>query len=79
MAKRFHKAAMALSMITQFGLSVAAPIVLCALAASWIKQRFGLGDWVSLAGILIGVGSGICSMVNFIKTIQKKIEEKEEE
>lgn len=76
---KLHKTAAALSMISQFGLSVATPIVLCILAAGWLKQRFALGDWVMLAGVLTGVGSGLCSILNFIKRIQKKIDEEKEE
>ena len=64
-------------MITQFGLSVIIPIVLCTVGAVWLKDRFSLGEWVVIAGILVGVGSGFCSMYNFYKIVMENKNKKD--
>ena len=34
-----------LSMFSQLGLSLAAPLLLCVLICSWLTGRFGIGTW----------------------------------
>ena len=46
-----------LSWLTQLGLSLAAPPVLCLLGAGWLARRFSLGPWVYFAAIVLGVGA----------------------
>ena len=53
---------MALSTITQLGLSIALPIVVFLFLAGYLRLKFGLGNYVTVIGILLGVGSGIASM-----------------
>lgn len=57
----------ALAMISQFGIGVLTPMLLCIFAALWLKNRFGLGDYVVLIGILLGIGSGFVSMMKMIR------------
>ena len=68
----------ALAMITQFGISVITPILLCILAASWLRGRFGLGDWVVLVGVLLGVGSSFLSMMKLIRQMSELSREEDE-
>ncbi len=56
-----------LSMLTQLGLSVVTPPILCVLLALFLQRRFGAGDWVLLAAILIGIISGVTSVFSFVK------------
>lgn len=60
------------SYLPQLGLSVATPIILCLLAAQWLQARFGWGSWVSVVGLLIGLTSGLLSLLKFLLYIQKK-------
>lgn len=69
----------ALSMVTQFGISVITPPVLCVLAAMWLKSRFNIGDWIMLAGILLGISSGVTSMINLIRYMSKEANRKDDE
>ena len=39
--------------VTQLGLSVAAPPVLCIFAAVWLRGRFELGGWVVALGVAL--------------------------
>lgn len=57
----------ALAMITQFGLSVITPILLCTLGSLWLKNKFALGNFTVIIGIIIGIGAGIMSMINMIR------------
>lgn len=41
--------------VTQLGLSVVFPLGGCTLLALWLRQRFALGSWVLVAGIVLGL------------------------
>lgn len=53
------KALRNLAWLTQLGLSVAAPPVLCIAGACWLRNRFSLGGWIVAAGVLLGVGGAV--------------------
>ena len=61
----------ALSLITQAGLSFCVPLVLCILGASYLRSRFGLGQWIMMAGILLGLASGVSSFANILRTMEQ--------
>ncbi len=65
----------AFSMITQFGLCVIVPMLLCIGGSVWLKNRCNLGDWVVLIGLLMGIGSGIMSMLKTIKQMNELTKE----
>lgn len=62
-----NNVAAAFSMTIQFGISTITPMLLCILVAVWLKNHFALGDWVVLVGLLLGIGSGIMSMLKMIR------------
>lgn len=43
-----------LSMFSQLGLSLAAPLLLCVLICSWLTGRFGIGTWIYIPGFSLG-------------------------
>ena len=45
--------------LTQLGLSVAGPLAGFILLAVWLHQRFDLGAWVLIVGILLGISGAI--------------------
>lgn len=57
--KHFHL----LIWLTQLGISVAGPLVCCIWLAVWLRDRFGLGSWVAVVGVL----AGICCAVNGLR------------
>ena len=61
-----------LTYLTQLGLTIALPLVFCIFGASWLQKRFELGSWIVLLGIILGIGSAACSLLEFIKTMNKK-------
>lgn len=61
-----------LSWLTQLGLSLATPPVLCLLAAGWLERRFALGPWVYAAAIVLGVGAAACTFVKFAQMLMRR-------
>ena len=67
-----------LSFITQLGLSVATPPVVCVFVSLWAQKRWELGDWVVPVGLLVGIASGVSSFLSFLRTARRKAENKED-
>ena len=53
--------------LTQLGLSTAVPLAGFVLLAIWLRNRFGLGIWVVLVGIGVGI---ICALDGFYKSLK---------
>ncbi|MBQ1234123.1 MAG: AtpZ/AtpI family protein [Oscillospiraceae bacterium] len=62
--KNSYNLAKGLTAFTQIGISTVVPIVFFIWGASWLQNKFGLGNWILLFGILLGVASG---MLTFYK------------
>ena len=45
--------------LTQLGLSVAGPLAGFILLAVWLRQRFDLGVWVLIVGIVFGISGAV--------------------
>ena len=56
-----------LTWLTQLGLSTALPLAGFVLLAVWLKNRFGLGNWVLFVGIGLGV---VCAVDGFYKSLK---------
>lgn len=56
--------------LTQLGISVAVPLTLCTLGAVWLQNRFGLGPWV----LILGIGLGLYLAVDGFRTSLKIME-----
>ena len=61
----------ALGLITQAGLSFCVPLVLCILGASYLRSRFGLGQWIMLIGIFLGLASGASGFANVLRAMDR--------
>ena len=66
-----------LSYVTQLGLNIVTPVVLCIIISIYIKNKFNIGDIIVVAGIVIDCGAGGMSLINFIKLIEKENSKKE--
>lgn len=58
--------------LTQMGLSLAMPMILCIAAAAWLQNRFGLGGWVVIAGIVLGVGGTVSTFRQILRRESQK-------
>lgn len=42
--------------LTQFGLSLITPLLLCLGLCVWLSQRMGIGGWIYIPGFFFGMG-----------------------
>lgn len=70
-----------LSMISQLGLNIIVPILLCLWAGRWLQNRFGLGQWVVFIALLLGLGAAVTGAFQYLHTAlqEAKTREKEEQ
>ncbi len=57
-----------LTYLTQLGLSVISPIVLCVFVGVWLNLRFGVGEWLVVLLLAVGLVSGGCGFYRFART-----------
>lgn len=67
------------TMITQLGISVVTPILLCIFGALWLKGKFNLGNWIVICGIVVGVSSGFYSLMSYFYLFLKDAKKDQEE
>lgn len=68
-----------LSMLTQLGLSIAVPPVLCIFAGLWLQRKFSVGDWLIPVCLAVGLISSGCSFSSFLRTARYKAKKEEQE
>ncbi len=61
-----------LSMITQLGLNMFVPIACCIIGAGWLQRYYDLGNWIVIAGGVLGVGAGFSNLSALLKKWTKK-------
>lgn len=70
-----------LSMLTQFGLSLMTPTVLCLVVCYFLTVKAGAGIWVYIPGLILGLGSSAMVAWKFycqvLKDGKKQDEKKE--
>ena len=57
--------------LTQLGLSTALPLAGFILLAVWLKGRFGWGDWVIWAGIIVGICCAVDGFRNSLRIMAR--------
>lgn len=69
-----------LTLVTQFGLSLITPLLLCLFLCHWLSTRFGLGGWVYLAGFFFGLGgSGMVAWRLYQSQQRRQLKEKKKD
>ena len=61
-----------LTWLTQLGLSLIAPPLLCVGGAWWLQQRFSLGGWILVLGLVLGIGGMVSAAVGFYHHVQRQ-------
>ena len=64
--------------LTQLGISVAAPLGGFIWLGVWLRQRFDLGVWVVLAGIILGVVCAVDGMRVSLKAMERMAKDKKD-
>ena len=71
---KFEKEVMQnLAMVTQLGISMLAPIILCVFAGHWLDERFGFHSVIVL--LLFGIAAGVRNC--YLKTAYSEKRRKE--
>ena len=65
--------------LTQLGISVAVPLGGFIWLGIWLRQRFSLGIWVVLAGILVGSICAVDGLRTSLKALERMSKEKNDE
>ncbi|MBR2188946.1 MAG: AtpZ/AtpI family protein [Eubacterium sp.] len=60
-----------LSILTQLGLSLIMPVLLCLFLCWFLVSRAGLPVWIYVPGILFGLGGSVMTAYKFYKMIMK--------
>lgn len=67
-----------ISILTQFGLSLITPLLLCLLLCWWLCGRFGLGGWIYIPGFFFGLGgSGTVAYKLYLTVTHRQKKEKQ--
>lgn len=65
--------------LTQFGLSVAAPLIAFPLLSLWLQNKFGWGQWVLWVAIGLGIFAAIDGLRSSLKLLHRLSSKKKEE
>ena len=75
---QFSKALANITLVTQFGLSLITPTLLC-LAGCWLLVKHtGIGAWIYIFGFIFGLGSSFMVAYKLYLTEMKKTEKEKE-
>ncbi len=64
--------------ITQFGLSLVLPVLLCLLGAKWLQGQFGAGGWIYAVGLAVGLLAAAGSLGAYFRFVQRETKKAEE-
>lgn len=78
MNKNNRQIVTALSEITQLGLSASISFLIWIYLANKVRDFFGLGNLVTVFGVILGAGSAMMVFVNFYRRVNKINSEKED-
>lgn len=61
-----------ISILTQLGLSLAMPLLLCLFLCQQLSLRFSLGEWVYIPGFFFGLGGSFMTAWKLFRSIMKR-------
>ena len=70
--KGLYDVARHLVWLTQFGLSIVIPPVLCIMGAVWLRRQFALGGWVVAVGVFVGVMAAVSCLQGSLKAMDQQ-------
>ena len=65
--------------MTQLGISVAVPPVVFVLLGVWLRDRFGLGNWVMIVVVAVGLICAVNGLRSSLKVMERMTEDKKQE
>ena len=68
-----------LGLISQLAISMLTPVFMMIVICSWLKNKYAMGDWIIIAGLLLGIGSGLSSAWTYLKRFLREGEKEQQE
>jgi hypothetical protein len=68
-----------LTLLSQMGLSLAAPLLICIFVCSWLTVKLGVGGWIYIPGFFFGLGGSAMTAYKVYLAIMKKEKKKKRE
>ena len=68
-----------LTLVSQLAISMVTPVLLMIFVCTWLKNKYSLGNWVVMAGMLLGIGSGLSSVWTYLKRFLQEGERQQQE
>lgn len=65
--------------LTQLGISVAVPLGGFVWLAVWLRQRFALGVWVIIVGVILGIVGAADGLRTSLKAMERMAKDKKED
>ena len=78
-AKAISELVKNLTLLTQLGLSLVTPLLMCLGISWWLTSRFGLGGWVYIPAFLFGLGGMFSVGMKLSQTILSRYKKEKEE
>ena len=70
--KEWSKAFRNLSILSQFGLSLAMPLLLCLFVAYQLREHFHLSYWIYLPAFFFGLAASFMTAYKFYLSVSEK-------
>lgn len=64
--------------LTQLGISVAVPLGVFVGAALWLQNKFAMGSWIVIVGVVLGLAIAIHEFYRMMKLLDKVGNKKKE-
>lgn len=65
--------------LTQLALSVAVPLTGFVLLAVWLQQKFDLGTWVVIIGVILGTVCAVDGLRSSLKTMVRMAKDEKDD
>ena len=66
-------------MVIQFGLSLVIPVLACLYGCYWLTENTGVGGWVYIPGLILGIGSSCMTWYKLYLRYEKKRRQKKDQ
>lgn len=53
--------------LSQLGISIVSPLILCLFGSVWLRNRYGLGSWLIVLGLLLGLLGSFSAGLTFYR------------
>lgn len=66
-----------MTLLTQFGLSLITPLLVCLALSWWLTSKTGIGEWIFIPGFFFGLGSsGMVAYKLYLSVSKREKKEK---